>query len=110
MLSNAILTLMRQFGGVPRRVGEAVVIIEGSGRHEVVLATSRRPSFADLGRIYEAMLELSRQNGLVGKPRGWLVHRLKDPDPDYIRTLQRVGKGRRIRVVPLLELGLRLAK
>ena len=70
---------------------------------EVVLAVGRRPNLADVRLLASAMQTVPQPAA-----RGWLVHRLRDPDADYLDLIQWAARPYGIEVVPLLGLRPRL--
>ena len=104
MVTNVDLA-MRHAGLSRARIGEMLLVGTGDASTHVVLATARRPALADLRRVSDAM------TSVPGRPcKGWVVHRLVDPDPDYISLLSWVGDRSEVEVISLMDLRSRLSQ
>ena len=83
------------------RLTENVIVGSTPTTADVVLAIGRRPQPTDIRILADAVDAVATRGRST---RGWLVHRLTDPDPDYVDLISWIAATRGVEVVNLMGL------
>lgn len=105
MMTNASGFMTDELMTVSRLADNLLVGATPSSSH-VVLAIGRRPQPSDIRIVAEEAARAGAERTAV---QGWLVHRLTDPDPEYIDLISWIAAMHNVEVVSLMSLPAALA-